>query len=282
MSQSLKQNWEDWEGEVVETIRFRSADDFEVFAEAYSDVIRIIRTPPAIAEPPKAKRGTIVDVEPALKCPACGGYGSRQNQFECSVCRGVGFVTVQENFEYYRAKGEAEINKARTIPESQFEGPEHPHLDWVQSPEAQRPSFDTVFMRTAQLMAERGTCPRLKVGAVITVDNRIIATGYNGAPAGLPHCTEVGCLIVQGSCKRTTHAEANALIQCAKFGHSTDGGTLYITHRPCIACIGLAITAGIKRFVWAAPYDTDGLDVEVRGMIKAGGGTYAIYDPKKI
>ena len=166
----------------------------------------------------------------------------------------------------------------------------------------ERPSFDATFMEIAGVVAKRGTCPRLQVGSVITVDNRIIATGYNGSPAGLPHCSEVGCLFEKcpvcqgrgtreaypmaptaircgycggkgeaGGCKRTTHAEANALIQCARMGASPEGGRIYVTHRPCVNCAGLIITAGITAVIYAGDYKTDGLEDPVTRMFMAAG-----------
>jgi len=90
-----------------------------------------------------------------------------------------------------------------------------------------RPDWDLYFIRIAKEVASRSTCPRAAVGAVIVKDNRILATGYNGAPAGEPHCTEVGCDMVDGHCQRAVHAETNAIAQAAKYGISVDGATLY-------------------------------------------------------
>lgn len=211
-------------------------------------------------------------------------------------------VSAKETIEGFRELGEA-------ISEQRREAIKHP--DWVQrvftdetrEKEAEgRPSFDDTFMEIAGIVAKRGTCPRLQVGSVIAVDNRIIATGYNGSPAGLPHCSEVGCLQSPcdlcygkgvweligrpdnaetcqkckgtgkaGGCKRTTHAEANALIQCARSGSSPVGGVMYITHRPCVACAGLIITAGLRRVVWQQAYKSDGLEDEVIKMIHNAG-----------
>ena len=184
--------------------------------------------------------------------------------------------------------------------------------DWSKA----RPSFDQTFMDIAGIVAKRGTCPRLQVGSVIAVDNRIIATGYNGSPSGLPHCTEIGCLltrgekaclfckgtgkygydnsypchhcqgtgkVAEGGCKRTTHAEANALIQCAKMGSSPVGGIMYITHRPCVACAGLIITAGIAGICWGGEYRSDGVEEAVLEMFDLAGvaaGAYEGYTPK--
>jgi dCMP deaminase len=121
-----------------------------------------------------------------------------------------------------------------------------------------RPSWDEYFLKMAGVCAERATCPRRFVGAVIVRDHHPIATGYNGAPPGLPHCDEDGCLLwdVNGrqSCQRATHAEQNAINTAAKFGHRTEGATIYVTDQPCLNCAKAIITAGIKRVVWAQGY----------------------------
>jgi dCMP deaminase len=120
-----------------------------------------------------------------------------------------------------------------------------------------RPSWDEYFMGIARLAATRSTCLRRQVGAVIVKDKKILTTGYNGAPSGLKHCLDIGCLrdklkIPSGErhelC-RATHAEQNAIVQAALFGASIDGATMYSTTQPCILCTKLIINAGIKRIV---------------------------------
>jgi len=117
-------------------------------------------------------------------------------------------------------------------------------------------------MKIAQLVAERSTCIRRKVGAVIVRDKHILTTGYNGAPKGLPHCTDVGCLreelgIPSGErveiC-RGIHAEQNALVQAARFGISLEGGTLYSSTQPCVTCAKLLINAGIVKILYLEGY----------------------------
>ena len=112
-------------------------------------------------------------------------------------------------------------------------------------------------MSIARLAATRSTCLRRQVGAVIVKDKKILTTGYNGAPSGLKHCLDIGCLrdklkIPSGErhelC-RATHAEQNAIVQAAVFGVSIDGATMYSTTQPCILCTKLIINAGIKRIV---------------------------------
>lgn len=122
----------------------------------------------------------------------------------------------------------------------------------------QRPSWDEYFMEMAELTAKRSTCLRRQVGALIVKDKHIVATGYNGAPKGLPHCEELGgCLreklkVPSGErhelC-RALHAEQNAIIQAATLGQSIEGATMYVTHHPCVICAKMIINAGINRVV---------------------------------
>ncbi len=133
-----------------------------------------------------------------------------------------------------------------------------------------RPSWDRYFMEIAELVSSRSTCLRRQVGAVLVRDKHIIATGYNGAPRGISHCMEVGCLreklgIPSGQrhemC-RGTHAEQNAIIQAALHGVSTDGATLYCTHQPCILCAKMLINAGVEKVVFQGEYP-DGLALDL-------------------
>ena len=128
--------------------------------------------------------------------------------------------------------------------------------------EDNRPSWDEYFMKMANDVATRTTCLRRGVGAVIVKDRRILATGYNGVPTGLTHCSETGCLREQLGVPsgqrheicRGLHAEQNAIIQAAKLGVSVDGGTLYCTHQPCVICARMIINAGIRRVVYRHGY----------------------------
>ncbi|MBR5316250.1 MAG: cytidine/deoxycytidylate deaminase family protein [Firmicutes bacterium] len=132
--------------------------------------------------------------------------------------------------------------------------------------EINRPSWDEYFMQIAELTAQRSTCLRRHVGAAIVKDKHIIATGYNGAPRGLKHCDELGgCLrqkmqIPSGQrhelC-RALHAEQNAIIQAATLGQSVEGGTIYITHQPCVICAKMIINAGLSRIVVREGYPDD-------------------------
>lgn len=125
-----------------------------------------------------------------------------------------------------------------------------------------RPSWDQYFVDITQVVASRSTCCRRHVGAVIVKERRLLTSGYNGAPRGLAHCQEVGCLreklgIPSGErhelC-RGTHAEQNAIVQAAVYGVAIDGGTLYCTHHPCSGCTKLLINAGIVRIVYLNGY----------------------------
>ncbi len=129
-----------------------------------------------------------------------------------------------------------------------------------------RPSWDEYFMEIVFLIARRATCIRRKVGAVIVKENQILATGYNGVPSGIRHCSEQGgCLREQMGIPsgqrhelcRGLHAEQNAIIQAAVHGSSIKGGTLYCTTLPCIVCIKMLINAGIKRVVYSEGYQDD-------------------------
>jgi dCMP deaminase len=122
---------------------------------------------------------------------------------------------------------------------------------------ATRPSWDAYFMGITCEVARRSTCNRAQVGAIIVRDKRILTTGYNGSPAGLPHCTEVGCLVVNGHCVRTLHAEQNAIIQAALHGVSTGGASIYVTHQPCLTCAKMIINAGVARVVYGGDYPDD-------------------------
>lgn len=121
-----------------------------------------------------------------------------------------------------------------------------------------RPSWDEYFMRIAGEVATRSTCPRLAVGAVVVRDKRILTTGYNGSPSGMPHCEDVGCLIriVDGreSCQRTLHAEQNALIQAAYHGVSVRDACIYCTHQPCLLCVKMILNAGIGEVYYTGGY----------------------------
>ena len=125
-----------------------------------------------------------------------------------------------------------------------------------------RPDWHHYFMAIAELVSTRSTCLRRKVGAVIVKNKRILATGYNGAPTGIKHCEETGCLreklnVPSGQrhelC-RGLHAEQNAIIQAAYHGVEINGSEIYCTNLPCIICTKMIINAGIKKIYYKEGY----------------------------
>ncbi|MDD5254954.1 MAG: cytidine/deoxycytidylate deaminase family protein [Candidatus Omnitrophica bacterium] len=140
-----------------------------------------------------------------------------------------------------------------------------------------RPGWDEYFLEVAHLVAKRATCLRRRVGSVLVKDKKILATGYNGAPSGLKHCSDTGCLreklkIPSGQrhelC-RGLHAEQNVLLQAALYGTSTKNSTLYITNQPCVICAKMLINAGISEIVISDGYpDTMAMDFLRKAKIK--------------
>jgi dCMP deaminase len=137
---------------------------------------------------------------------------------------------------------------------------------------SQRPDWDEYFMGIVELVALRATCLRRKVGAVLVKDRRLLSTGYNGAPSGLRHCLDIGCLREQCNVPsgerhelcRGLHAEQNAIIQAAFHGVSVKDATLYCTNHPCIICAKMIINAGITRIIVLEGY-RDELAAEILG-----------------
>ena len=126
-----------------------------------------------------------------------------------------------------------------------------------------RPSWQEYFMAITNLVAKRSTCLRRQVGAILVKDKRILASGYNGAPSGLRHGEEVGCLRKDSSIPsgerhelcRGLHAEQNLIIQAAYHGISINGSILYCTNKPCVICTKMIINAGIKKIYYVDGYD---------------------------
>jgi len=110
----------------------------------------------------------------------------------------------------------------------------------------ERVSWETYFMNIAKEVSTRSTCDRKHVGAVIVRDRTLLSTGYNGSIKGLPHCNDAGCEMVDGHCIRTSHAEANAIVQAAKNGVKIDDSEIYVTASPCYNCFKLIANSGIK------------------------------------
>ena len=125
-----------------------------------------------------------------------------------------------------------------------------------------RPGWDQYFMSIANVVATRSTCLRRQVGSVVVKDKRILASGYNGAPAGLRHCLDIGCLREQKGVPsgqrhelcRGLHAEQNAIIQAAVHGIAIKGSVYYVTHQPCVLCAKILINAGIRKIVFQGEY----------------------------
>jgi dCMP deaminase len=138
------------------------------------------------------------------------------------------------------------------------------------SDNGKRPSWETYFMDIAHLVAKRSTCRRRAVGALLVKDKRILSTGYNGAPSGLKHCLDIGCLreelgIASGErhelC-RGIHAEQNTIIQAALHGVSIKGATLFCTNQPCSICAKMIINAGINKVYYHSGY-ADAMSIEM-------------------
>lgn len=152
----------------------------------------------------------------------------------------------------------------------------------VSKPGDTRPSWDSYYADIAVEVAKRSSCVKRQIGAVIVVDNRIVATGYNGTPRGVKNCNEGGCVrcndpsIPSGTrldecwC---SHAEENAIVQSAYAGISVKGGTIYSTMSPCITCAKLIVNAGIKRVVYKGEYPQQSMLLLNAAQITTGTGT---------
>ncbi|RQD70748.1 MAG: cytidine deaminase [Tindallia sp. MSAO_Bac2] len=146
-----------------------------------------------------------------------------------------------------------------------------------------RPDWDSYFMEMASVAKKRSTCLRRQVGAVLVKNHQILTSGYNGAPAGLSHCDETGCLrdelqVPSGErheiC-RGLHAEQNAIIQAAQHGISVGGSTMYITHHPCVICAKMMINAGISTVIFSGDYP----DELSKKMLEDAGIKMKHWDP---
>ncbi len=140
-----------------------------------------------------------------------------------------------------------------------------------------RPSWDEYFISILDAVSQRATCDRGKSACIITLDNRILSTGYVGAPTGLPSCDEFGHLLrevkyedgsIKQHCFRTIHAEQNAIVYSARYGVRLDGATLYCTMIPCYSCAMLIIASGIKRVVAKHEYQSSNNSKEM--FLQAG------------
>jgi dCMP deaminase len=125
-----------------------------------------------------------------------------------------------------------------------------------------RPSWNEYYMDIAETVKRRSTCMRRQVGALLVLNKKILATGYNGSPKGLRHCNEIGCMrndlqVPSGErhelC-RGLHAEQNAIIQAAMHGVKIEGADLYVTHKPCVVCAKMIINSGVEKVVFKGDY----------------------------
>jgi dCMP deaminase len=136
------------------------------------------------------------------------------------------------------------------------------------------PLDHTSFLNIAREIANASTCMRGNVGAVIVQDRRIVSTGYNGAPPGMPHCDEAGCLLDEKmpgliGCQRAIHAELNAIAWAARHGVATDGGIMYATHGPCLKCAQAILAAGIIEVHYITEYRLlDGRDLLNNALVE--------------
>lgn len=143
--------------------------------------------------------------------------------------------------------------------------------------EQQRPDWNEYFLLMAKLAATRSTCLAFPVGAVIVKDRQVLATGYNGSPSGSAHCTSQGyCYDGVHNCaesilpSRAVHAEANAIAQAARHGIATDGATIYVTLEPCLSCLKLIISAGIREVFYETSFNSGEKALVRDSFIKEG------------
>ncbi len=147
----------------------------------------------------------------------------------------------------------------------------------------QRPSWDEYFMTLAVIASSRATCNRGRIGCVFVKENRVLSTGYNGSPAGQPHCIEpgVGCLQDErgAGCLRTVHAEQNAIAWAARHGIPLAGSTCYLSsYTPCLACANLLVQIGCVRVVYRTLYR----DERALGVLRAGGVELGQFEGKLV
>lgn len=209
---------------------------------------------------------TVDDDDEDGHCTNCG-----KSQVACSGCGEYSAETCIECDEpWCTSCWEHQVHRENCLPKTMPDSIAHDDSRFTVGPtshevfvetnlDAKRPGWDEYFMKVAYATAERSTCPRRAVGAVIVQEGRIIATGYNGAPAGAPHCPTVdseghpSCM-KHGHCVRTVHAEMNAIISCASAGVRASGAVLYTTAYPCPACMASIINAGLSEVCFHGDY----------------------------
>jgi len=119
-----------------------------------------------------------------------------------------------------------------------------------------RTTWPAYFMDIARVTATRATCPRRSVGCVIVKDLQIVATGYNGSLPKMPHCQDEGCVMMDGHCIQSVHAELNAIARAAKLGNSLQGSTAYVTTKPCYSCFKALVSAGVIAIYYHEDYES--------------------------
>jgi len=134
---------------------------------------------------------------------------------------------------------------------------------------AKRPSWDEFWFLMAMVYSTRGTCDRLRAGCVIVKDKHLVGAGYNGSPRGLPHCDEVGHLMINGHCERTLHAEENAVLNTER--RNLEGATAYVLGTPCLRCTRLMINSGIKKIYHLGEYGNALGKEYILEMVKGAG-----------
>jgi dCMP deaminase len=149
-----------------------------------------------------------------------------------------------------------------------------------------RPDWDQYYLKIVKAVGERGTCDRGYAGSVITKNNRLLCTGYAGAPIGTAHCDDAGhemhtVIHADGKetrhCIRTAHAEQNAIVTAARFGVALDGATLYCNMTPCYACAKMIINAGIKRVICEKDYHAG---ARSKSIFQEAGIEYLLVNPE--
>jgi len=156
----------------------------------------------------------------------------------------------------------------------------------ARSKKENRPGWDEYFLKMASLVAERSTCLRHHVGAIIVRNKHILTTGYNGAASGVKDCLALGCLRNQKNIPsgerheicRAIHAEQNAIIQAGLHGIEISGSTIYCTHSPCILCAKMLVNAKIKTFITCSEYS----DKSFKALFNEAGVKYKIIDQPKL
>jgi len=202
------------------------------------------------------ERGFEDTERPGLKAVKTRMEGSTAGSFEKEMPFGAP-ETTKDAFQRSKEASRALNTTTKTVTASEpAQGQENNQVIHVPAKTAQlRPTWDQTFLEVAQVLAQRGTCSRLKVGAVLVNHTRIISTGYNGAPAGLRHCDHTNDGDMEdGHCSRAEHGERNSLLLART---DARGATMYLTAAPCLPCARMMTTVGVKRIVYGADYRPD-------------------------